>query len=68
MSLVGHIGNILFRLPQQGSFAPLVHHSKNVISSAPKSGFFPHVRNGCATIMSCCDLSKDERPQHAAPN
>jgi hypothetical protein len=28
MSLVGHIGNILFGLPQQGSIAPLVHHSK----------------------------------------
>jgi hypothetical protein len=28
MSLGGHIGNILFCLPQQGSFAPLVHYSK----------------------------------------
>jgi hypothetical protein len=27
MSLVGHIGSILLRLPQQGSIAPLVHHS-----------------------------------------
>ena len=29
MSLGGHIGNILFRLPQQRSFAPLVHHSED---------------------------------------
>jgi hypothetical protein len=30
MSLGGHIGNILFRLPQQGSLAPLVlNHSRS---------------------------------------
>jgi hypothetical protein len=48
MCLGGHIGNILFRLPQQGSFAPLVHHSKEkrVTSAAgiEKRDMMPAVR------------------------
>ena len=36
-----------------------VASSRAVITSAPKSGFVPHMRNGCATIMSCCDLTLD---------
>jgi hypothetical protein len=44
MSLVGHIGSTLFRLPQQGSLAPLVHHSKEKrVTSA----------TGIAKVRSC---------------
>jgi hypothetical protein len=47
MSLVGHIGNILLRLPQQGSFAPLVYQSKEKrVTSAAGTAKMPSERSG----------------------
>jgi hypothetical protein len=65
MSLGGHIGSILFRLPQQRNFAPLVHHSED------KAGLFrlrslniQHVARSREGINQCRDRETQPIARH----
>ena len=46
MSSGGHIGNILYRLPQQGSFAPPVHQQRNA-GHWPRSSWKASPNSAC---------------------